>query len=231
MNAVIAEDNLTFRRTLVELLEQWGIETDCCVENGEELLSYLRDYSADLAFLDVSLPNISGLEIARYIRKQHPWCEIIFITAHDQYIKEAVGLYAADYIVKPLNHKRLEQTVRRLQRKSMYRPDILEVKAGRDIHYLIERDIYFVEAWRNKVIIHMPQRQIEVSHSLKEIQEMVGTGFFRCSRSYLVNLSQVKAIKAYSRTSYALLFAGGGRAILSKRLYGDFKSQIKSIAY
>ena len=230
MKAVVVEDNLKFRKTLVEIVESWGIDFVCCAESGEELLSFLEDHCPDLAFLDISLPKVSGLEVARYIRKHYPMCEIIFITSHDHYVKDAVQLYAADYITKPLDLERLRSTIERLKHKATRVDNTLEITAGQEVHFLREGDINFVQALRNNVIIYLHDGQMEANHSLKEVQAMVGEGFFRTSRSYLVNLAKVTGIKPYSKTSYELTFTGMGSAILSKKLYEEFRRQVKNIA-
>lgn len=229
MKAVVVEDNLGFRKTLVECVESWGIDIICSAESGEELLSFLQDHCPDLAFLDISLPKVSGLEVAKVIRKQYPMCEIVFITSYDQYYRDAVQLYAADYITKPLNLERLRQTVVRLQQKAKQRDNVLEITADQEIQFLREGDINYVEASGNNVTIQLADKQVKAKHSLKEVQDMVGRGFFRTSRSYLVNLARVTAVKPYSKTSYQLTFIGAGGAVLSKRLYEEFRRQVKNV--
>ncbi|HOB35823.1 MAG TPA: LytTR family DNA-binding domain-containing protein [Bacillota bacterium] len=230
LRGVIVEDNRCFREMLAGLLAAWGVEIVCCSETGRELEAVLGSCHLDVAFLDIGLPGRSGLELARLIRRKLPFCELVFITSHPEYIREAVELYAADYIVKPLDAARLKQTLGRIMHKADDAGRIVPVVTGEGRYFLREKDIYFVEANRNKVTIHCRQGTLEASHSLKEMEGKLGQDFFRSSRFYIVNLNRITAVKPYSRTSYGLQFADGKNATLSKKLYGEFRRRIKKIS-
>lgn len=228
IRGVIAEDNLCFRESLEQLIKSRGdIEIVFCSDTGEAILSYFQDQDADVAFLDIGLLDMSGLEVARCIRAQSPLCELIFITSHDQYVRDAVGLYAADYIAKPLDEKRLHETLDRIVLKSFGTDRTLEVSTERGIMYIPENEIFAIEALRKRVVIYWKKGITEANHSLREIQSRLGANFFRSSRSYLVNVKKVTGIKPYSRSCYELTFVNRISAYLAKEYYDEFRRHVK----
>lgn len=230
IRGVIAEDNHCFRKSLEQLIKSRGdIEIVFCSDTGEAMLGFFQGQDADVAFLDIGLPDISGLEVARRIRVQSPLCELIFITSHDQYVRDAVRLYAADYIAKPLDEKRLHETLDRIVLKSFGTDRTLEVSTERGILYIPESEIFVIEALRKRVVIYWKKGITEVNHSLRDIQSRLGSNFFRSSRSYLVNVKKVTGIKPYSRSCYELTFVSNNRAYLAKENYEEFRKQVKSL--
>ncbi len=87
-------------------------------ETGEALLEYLQKEPLDVVFLDIEMPEITGLELTAQIQNLNENIEIIFITAFHQYAVEAFELHAADYILKPVTQERLGKTILRLLKAS-----------------------------------------------------------------------------------------------------------------
>lgn len=228
LNCAIAEDNLCFRKTLEGIIKSWeGIKLIYCTDTGRGLLEYLGKNEIDLVFLDIGLPDLSGLEVARTIRAQDSLCEIIFITSHNQYVREAVEVYAADYITKPLDVRRLRKTMDRIIKRNSSTEKTLEVITGEGTKYIPENTIFMIEAMGKKVRIYQGKDQLEANHSLREMQAKLSSRFFRSSRSYLVNIEKVTGIRPCSRTSYEVEFASSCKAYLAKGLYENFRCQVK----
>jgi DNA-binding LytR/AlgR family response regulator len=114
--AIIADDERLLREQLrLRLAEVWP-ELDIVAEarNGREAVDAVRELKPDLAFLDIRMPGMSGVEAAREIG---PACHIVFITAYSEYAVEAFEQGAVDYVLKPAERARLEVTVERLRRR------------------------------------------------------------------------------------------------------------------
>ena len=112
--ALIADDEPLLRKQLVRLLAQaWpGLQVVAQARNGRETVEQFEALQPDICFLDVHMPGLSGVEAARFIgRRAH----LVFVTAFDQYAVEAFEQGALDYLVKPVEPARLEDTVARLQ--------------------------------------------------------------------------------------------------------------------
>jgi DNA-binding LytR/AlgR family response regulator len=120
-SALIADDEPLLRQRLASLLA--GLWPDLRVvasaRHGEEALALFDRTQPDIAFLDVQMPGLNGIEVARRIGRR---AEIVFVTAYDQYAVEAFRQGAIDYLVKPLDEARLAETVRRLRERVERKP-------------------------------------------------------------------------------------------------------------
>jgi YesN/AraC family two-component response regulator len=120
--AVIADDEKELRIYLKSLLAEVWPELRVCGEaaNGQEALELVNSEKPQIAFLDIRMPGLSGMEVAKKIAGV---CRLIFVTAFDQYALEAFEREAVDYLVKPVSKKRLAQTVERLKKQSKDSPE------------------------------------------------------------------------------------------------------------
>ncbi len=111
---LIVEDEPLLRRQLVASLRELWPEAVILVEaeNGATALRHIAEAVPDIAFLDINLPDLSGLEIAATLRDR---CEIVFVTAYSEFAVAAFEQHALDYVLKPATPRRLADTVKRLQ--------------------------------------------------------------------------------------------------------------------
>jgi DNA-binding LytR/AlgR family response regulator len=116
--ALIADDEAELRRYLKSLLAELWPELEICAEavNGIEALEAIGRLSPQIAFLDIRMPGLTGLEVAAELGPASP-CHLVFVTAYDEYAVTAFEQQAVDYLLKPVTGERLNQTVRRLKRK------------------------------------------------------------------------------------------------------------------
>jgi DNA-binding LytR/AlgR family response regulator len=114
--AIIADDEQELRTYLTRMLAEAWPQLEICGEaiNGREALRLVEALSPHIAFLDIKMPGLSGLDVAEKIAGV---CRIVFITAFDQYAVEAFEREAVDYLVKPVAKERLLQTVSRLKKQ------------------------------------------------------------------------------------------------------------------
>jgi DNA-binding LytR/AlgR family response regulator len=114
--AIIADDEKELRIYLRSLLSQVWPELDICGEaaNGEGALELVESERPHVAFLDIKMPGLTGMDVAKRIAGL---CHIVFVTAYDQYAVEAFEREAIDYILKPVSKERLIQTVQRLKNR------------------------------------------------------------------------------------------------------------------
>jgi DNA-binding LytR/AlgR family response regulator len=115
--AVIAEDEALFRDALVDLLRQeWPtLDVVAICEDGAAALEAIGETKPDVAFLDIRMPGLTGLEVARAMADISPATRIVFVTAYDQYAIDAFDKGAVDYLLKPVARERLRATIARLQ--------------------------------------------------------------------------------------------------------------------
>jgi DNA-binding LytR/AlgR family response regulator len=133
--AVIADDEKQLRVYLKSLLLELWPDLIICGEarNGKEALELIEKHRPDIAFLDIKMPGLSGMEVAKKVTES---CWVVFITAYDKYAVEAFENEAIDYLLKPITHKRLEKAVRRLQKQIA-----ASIRPPSDMTEIVERAI------------------------------------------------------------------------------------------
>ena len=218
--ALIAEDEPLLREALVkQLAEAWPeLEVVAQARNGREALEEFAMRRPDVCFLDVHMPGVPGLEVARRIgRRAH----VVFVTAFDQYAVEAFAQGALDYLVKPVEAPRLAETVARLKERlqsARFAPisqDLLQqladrlaqtdglrwikVQSGNTLHLISVDDIDYLRsdtkytriAWRNN---GQPVESL-VRTPLKDLAAQLDARHFaQVHRSVVVNLRSVSHV-------------------------------------
>lgn len=222
--ALIAEDEPLLRRALVRMLaEAWPeLEVVGQARNGREAIELFDQYTPALCFLDVQMPGVSGVEVARHIgRRAH----VVFVTAFDQYAVQAFDQGAVDYLVKPVEPDRLRDTVVRLRERLLKAGPAadteamlekmaalldrsnagtllrwLRVSLGQEVHlvpvdeidYLRSDEKYTRVAWRGD---RGRDGRAMVRTPLKELLEQLDGGqFVRVHRSVIVNLEAISHV-------------------------------------
>jgi len=116
ISAILADDEPALRRFLKDQLQQAWPELEILAEapNGLEALKLIETLMPDIAFLDIKMPGMTGMDVAR---KTAHLCRIVFITAYDQFAVEAFENEAVDYLLKPVDPQRLDVTIHRLKER------------------------------------------------------------------------------------------------------------------
>src|SRR3954471_5596558 len=115
-SALIAEDEQLLRDELVSLVrEAWpGIEIVAACEDGAEAVEAVAQHKPDVAFLDIRMPGLTGLDVAAAAAESSPQTQIVFVTAYNHYAIDAFDRGAVDYLLKPVSPARLAETVKRV---------------------------------------------------------------------------------------------------------------------
>ncbi|MBC3874339.1 LytR/AlgR family response regulator transcription factor [Undibacterium flavidum] len=118
---VVAEDESLLREALLEQLNKaWpNLEIVAACDDGASALEAIIENQPDVAFLDIRMPGLTGIEIAEAMKESSPHTQIVFVTAYDQYAIDAFDKGAVDYLLKPVTYDRLSATVQRLQNRAM----------------------------------------------------------------------------------------------------------------
>ncbi|MBQ9943029.1 MAG: response regulator transcription factor [Clostridia bacterium] len=221
MNVLIADDEPGMRLILRKKIEKTeGFTLVGEAVNGEEAVSLFQELHPQVVFLDVDMPKRNGIECARAIQDMNPAAIIIFATAHEEYREEAFEVYAFDYLVKPFNLERLEQTLERIlktrkpaQSKPLPKPAVVKPVEGRlmlkhkdGIAFIDQQEILLVQREDRATVIYTEDGQrYLLSETLSETEARLDPAiFFRCHKSYIINLRRIRNITPYGRWTYVV---------------------------
>lgn len=168
-----------------------------CFSDGHTLLENGGDF--DVIFLDIQMRSPNGMETARKLRSQGSRCLLIFVTVLKEYVFDAFSVEAYDYLVKPLGDVRFRRTMDRVldtlkQRAAQQEPPKkLLIQKGNSCEIIPMAQILYGEVLGRKIYLHQLDEKVTVYYGrLEELERRVDESFFKCHRSYLVNLAHVR---------------------------------------
>jgi DNA-binding LytR/AlgR family response regulator len=208
-----ARDELAFQ---LGQIEEVGEVLDAA--DATECLRLLESADVDAVFVDVRMPGLDGLELARIVRLLARPPLLVFVTAFDSYAVEAFGLAAVDYLLKPVRSERLRATVKRLLESGRGETaagaghanedaigDRLPVLARGRIVLVNVADIRVAVVAGERITVHTGEGRFHARHTLAELEmRLHGRGFLRVHRAYLVNLRHVLTIESFFNGTYLL---------------------------
>lgn len=244
IRVLIADDEMGMRLVLKKAIEKTGDFTLAGeAEDGEAALRLFDRLRPDVVFLDVEMPLVSGVECAKKIADINPKAVIIFATAHEEYMPEAFEVYAFDYLIKPFKVERLNQTLERIKKAGIVKPNESEItppNLPRTLEKLIIRnkdgislvnmeDIILIQREDRSTVIYTLQDRFTTSEGLSEIEEKLSRDlFFRCHKSYIINLRTVSKIYPYGRWTYIVKLKGTEKdALLTRDKYEELEKLFK----
>ncbi len=244
IKAIIVDDEQWARTVLTNLLEK-GFDTIDVIAKCEDVVSAVEQIKLlqpDVVFLDVQMPEYAGYELVNFFDEIN--FEIIFVTAFDQYAIKAFELNAVDYLVKPIDRKKLALSIEKLS-------DRLEQKNGLENYQDLLRSIkdkrctkiVLPELGNRRIIdldtiiaikadgtycqVHLTnEKVITVSKTLKYFEDLLeeNSCFFRSHRSWIINL---KHIEIYNKTACTITMTRDIKTIISRKKNVDFELAIK----
>ena len=240
IKVLIVDDEKGMRTIIKKILDKsGGFEIIGDTDNGEEAISIFKEHHPQVVFFDIEMPVFSGIECAKILTDIDPKTIIIFATAHQEYMSDAFQLYAFDYLIKPFKIERVMQTLDRI--KSLNKPnysdgldkiikhekglDKLMIKNKEGISFVDTKEIILVQREENSTVIYTQNDSFNTSISLSEIEEKLdNTQFFRCHKSYIINLSLITKIYPYGRWTYLVKLKNTEKdALLTHEKYDEIK--------
>ncbi len=193
LHAAVCEDNPDEQSKLLAILEKSEIPTEtavyCC---GEDFLREYRQGKFDLIFMDIYMDGISGVDVVAKLRETGDTVPVAFITTSTDHALESYRLEALKYIEKPLKEKAVLELLQFAQLKKEHTTRLLLKKNGRDFSLPFERILY-VEQKDHALYLYLTGGEtVRVKERMDAIEpQFAGQPFFRCHKSYLVNLAYV----------------------------------------
>lgn len=223
IRAIIVDDEAPARSEMRYLLDKVdGVEVLGEAGSADEALKLMNAVCYDIAFLDIDMPGMSGLEMIEHIKKLECQPAVIFTTAYGQFAVNAFELDVADYLLKPVAEDRLKKAVARVKKrlkkwdnKDQAKTDtaagknplldrIPVTKASKTI-LLCPAEIYFIESHGEYTVIQSQKGKFVSSLRLKDFEARLSPqSFFRSHRSFVVNLDHVSEMTSLYGGLYML---------------------------
>lgn len=234
MRALIIDDERLARKELIKLLEDFPeIEILGEAANAEEAYEQINTLKPDLLFLDIQMPGKTGFELLEMLDSVPT---VIFTTAYDEYALKAFEVNALDYLLKPIQLDRLNETIAKLEppkeeeiekEPKLGLSDQVFVKDGDKCWFVTLKDIRYFESDGNYIKVFFDNFRPMIHKSLNALDEKLNDrDFFRASRKHIINLSWVESIEQWFNGGLMVKLKGGDKVEVSRRQAAKFKEKM-----
>lgn len=244
MKAIIIDDERLARAELRKLLQEFPeIEVIDEAANAEEGLTKIENHNPDLIFLDIQMPGKTGFDLLSELDRAP---QVIFTTAYDEYALKAFEVNALDYLLKPVEPKRLADAVNKLHasepagnhhhaqslsgdanRSLLTENDQVFVKDGERCWFVKLSEIRLFESVGNYAKVFFGPHKPLILKSLNSLEERLDEKtFFRANRKHIVNLRLIDKIEPYFNGGLLLELKGGEKIEVSRRQTVKFKEMM-----
>ncbi|MDO6431031.1 LytTR family DNA-binding domain-containing protein [Flavitalea sp. BT771] len=203
--------------------------------NAREALTFIKAHPLDLIFLDINMPQLSGMEMASLLP---PDIRIVFTTAYSEYAAESYSFQTIDYLLKPITLRRFYSSLQKIeahfsmlegQKQSQTAPaplipsreEYFFIKSGRTLSKVLLKDILYFEGEKEYARLVSTQDKILIYKRLKDIEEQLSPSFTRVHNSYIVNVAKVDSIRDNH------IFIGGKQIPISEKFRDPFMNIIR----
>jgi two-component system LytT family response regulator len=243
---LIVDDEPLARARIRDLLEkEQHFQVIGESSNGHDAVTMIEEKKPDLLFLDVQMPEIDGFDVLEKI-DMNEMPQVIFVTAYDKYAIRAFEYHALDYLLKPFDQNRFQDTLKRaieqinFKKTKNWRFQLKEllhdvkstqkyvermvVKSGGRIFFLKVDQINWVEAAGNYVMLHIGDEKHLIRETMNEMEEKLNPDkFMRVHRSAIVNIDYITEIRSWVHHEYLVILKDGTKLTLSRKYRDNLK--------
>ena len=235
MRALVIDDERLARKELIKLLEDFPeVEILGEAANADEAFELINSLNPDLLFLDIQMPGKTGFELLEMLDSVP---KVIFTTAYDEYALKAFEVNALDYLLKPIQLDRLNETITKLEppqqevtkekEPKLGLKDQVFVKDGDKCWFVSLKDIRYFESDGNYIKVFFENFKPMIHKSLNALDEKLNDrDFFRASRKHIINLSWVEGIEPWFNGGLMVKLKGGDKVEVSRRQAAKFKEKM-----
>ena len=237
MRVLAVDDELPALEDLVRMLEaSAAVDRVESAASAEEALVALGDGAAiDAVFLDVRMPGLGGLELARVLRRfEHPPA-IVFVSAFDDAAVGAFEVAAVDYLVKPVSRRRLDEAIERAERRATTEApatgedETLAVDAlrGGGTRLLPRSSVLYLQAHGDYVRVASSEGRYLLRARLSDLEERwAAHGFVRVHRGFVVNLRRAVEVRPRLNGTAVLVMTDGAEVPIARRQVGELRRKL-----
>jgi len=242
MRAIVIDDERLARKELITLLKQLEtVEIVGEAVNADDAQVKIKELKPDVIFLDIQMPEKTGFELLEELDSVP---HVIFTTAYDEYALKAFQVNALDYLLKPIEPKRLEEAITKLNKKiesakkdevqkdeatqkKLTLDDQVFVKDGDRCWFVKLADVRLFESDGNYIKVYFDNVKPMIHKSLNALDERLDEkSFFRASRKHIINLGWVEGIEPWFNGGLVVTLKGGDRIEVSRRQAARFKEMM-----
>lgn len=197
MKIGICDDSLRDRESLKTALipALSAHDTLECFERGAALLEANDKQPFDILFLDIGMPDLDGIEVARELRLTNRFTQIVFVTQYRDYAAESYRVKAFSYLIKPFEREHVREVFRQARDRRLAGGKYLTVRIDYNTVFIQISSIVYAETQKGRVLINCYDGIYETRMTLRELAHRLNSdGFYRVHTGYLVNLGCVRAI-------------------------------------
>lgn len=234
MNCIVVDDEYPAREELKHFIREFSnIDIDGEFEDSIEALEYIEKNRPDIIFLDINMPKLDGVALARIVNNFEKKSFVVFITAYKEHAVDAFEIKAFDYILKPYSEERIIRTLTQLEaledrEEKQNIPCIgnkITLKKNNKLKVIDICDICYCEAKERETLIYTINDRYIENCSISEIYKRLPPNmFFKTHRSYIVNLEKVVEIIPWFNNTYMIKLKGTeGEIPVSRNNINSFK--------
>lgn len=223
MIIAVCDDDEKIRKYLAGLIRSFADKNENNVQilefsGGEALLEFQGQL--DIVITDIEMKGMNGMEAAAKLREASDTI-LIFVTAWKDYVFDAFDVGAFHYLLKPVDENKffgvLQRALGEAKAKNSRKDACFTVKTLEGFRTVKNKDIFYAENSARKIVLHTKQGDISYYDKMENLEQHLGSGFFRCHRGYLVSLDK---IKQYDSREIELV--NGEKILLSRQKYPEF---------
>lgn len=197
MRIAVCDDEEKFRNQARDMVDKLAGSLDVVVDaysDGNQLLAAFDKKPYDVLFLDIEMPAMDGITLAKKLRERSDSIYIVFLTGHVEYALEGYEVNALRYLTKPVQEDKLREVLRFVMDQSTSKKQLMIKEDGEELLLNIADIVYF-EAQNQYVMIYTTEGEHLVRYNIGDFEEQLkADGFFRVHRGYLVSLAKVKKL-------------------------------------
>lgn len=229
MNCIIVDDEYPAIKELAYFIENFSsIKLIGEFDDGLKALDYIKENKPDVIFLDINMPKLDGMSLGRIIRSFEYKPVIVFITAYREHAVEAFDIEAFDYILKPYSESRIITTLKKLEKIESNKVSSNKITLWKNDKLVVVdiNDICYCEAMEREVYVYTKDDRYIIHSSITDFyKKLPHTLFFRCHRSFIVNLDRISEIVPWFNNTLVLKIKGIDADIpVSRNNINEFKN-------
>ncbi|WP_300800154.1 LytTR family DNA-binding domain-containing protein [uncultured Acetatifactor sp.] len=222
LKIAICDDDANQRDYLVGITAAWAgrmrhlAQVRIYSRAEDFLFDYGEEKDFDILLLDVEMPGMSGVELAKQIRLENKTLQIVFITGYYEYFSDGFDVSALHYLLKPVDEEKLSPVLDRAADNLFSRQRCVLVADKDGSSKVSLADIVYIESENVHIVIHTLQGVYRMRMALGKFSEQLDETFFKVHRSFVVNLSHIRKI-----TRSEITMANGDLVPMSRGMYGE----------